>query len=252
MLSKNLNSKIFFFEGFSIHFDSFVSAEQTLFEIFSEENYRFSCPKKQPNIIDAGSNIGIATCYFKKLYPNAVITCFEADPNVFPLLKENITVNQLPDIKLVNAALTSRQGMIDFYCQLPANELDNRGNSIIKEWGVQRRGACIKKVRSVLLSSYINDEVDFLKLDVEGAEQQILEDLEKTDKLKYIKQMAIEVHQADAIKAVNDVDRIVNILERNAFSFSLVEKDVTGLFPPQIADWADKIQPRLFVIRAES
>jgi hypothetical protein len=44
------------------------------------------------------------------------------------------------------------------------------------------------------LSAFINGDVDFLKLDVEGAELSVLRDLAESGKLKRIEQMIIEYH----------------------------------------------------------
>ncbi|HMK45110.1 MAG TPA: hypothetical protein VK436_00645, partial [Methanocella sp.] len=38
-------------------------------EIYLKEAYKFRAERRDPLIVDAGANIGLATTYFKKLYP---------------------------------------------------------------------------------------------------------------------------------------------------------------------------------------
>jgi hypothetical protein len=50
------------------------------------------------------------------------------------------------------------------------------------------------KVPACRLSNFIHGTVDFLKLDVEGAEHKVLHDLVQTGKIDFIRQMVIEYH----------------------------------------------------------
>jgi hypothetical protein len=49
-----------------------------------------------------------------------------------------------------------------------------------------------------------------MKMDIEGAEKEVLKELEQTDKLKYIRNIVIEWHKID----------IKEILKRNSFELS--------------------------------
>ena len=59
---------------------------------------------------------------------------------------------------------------------------------------VSRSSGQAIKVPACKLSEFIDGTVDFLKMDVEGAERRILSDLVKTGKLKNIRQMVVEYH----------------------------------------------------------
>jgi hypothetical protein len=50
------------------------------------------------------------------------------------------------------------------------------------------------QVPSRKLSEFVQGPVDFLKLDVEGAEDRILHDLVSSGKIEFIKEMVIEYH----------------------------------------------------------
>jgi FkbM family methyltransferase len=185
-------------------------------EIFRVHQYRFSTASPTPFIIDCGANIGLAVLYFKKVYPSARILAFEPNPTTFQLLEKNISQNNLKDVELVNAAVSNAQGTMDFYISedegLPWASRDT---------GIRRttQGSWETiTVPSVQLSSYINQRVDFLKLDIEGMEEMVLREIE--DKLHFMREIRLEFHDHGEIMT-NTLDSIADILQRNHFQFAL-------------------------------
>jgi FkbM family methyltransferase len=158
-------------------------------EIFIEDCYYFQADNQRPFIIDCGGNIGIATLYFKKLYPLAEIIVFEPEPHSFQLLQQNITANNLTHIQAINRALSDKNGMCFFNDQYKGST----GAHLIFKTGAVADSKTIPVVSDVL-SSYITQPVDLLKLDVEGAEGFVLKDLASAGKLSLIKKMIIEFH----------------------------------------------------------
>src|SRR5436309_7710065 len=130
--------------------------------------YRFRTKTKEPLIIDCGAHIGISLLYFKMKYPQARVIGFEANPDTFKLLEKNIAQNHLSGVELVQAAVSDQEGMISFYVGK-----DNGGE--LSQWadaGVQNKWNTSDMyttimVPSVRLSSYIEQPVDFLKLNIE-------------------------------------------------------------------------------------
>lgn len=236
------------FRDLIIYYNNEESAKQTLEEVFNDRPYLFKSNKSNPLIIDAGSNIGITTLFFKVCYPAARIICFEPDPNAFNLLKLNIESNRLKDITLVNAALSNKDGVTDFYGQIYVDNPDARGNSIFDIWGAQRTIYNKIQVKSVKLSSYINSTVDLLKLDIEGAEEQVLTEL--GDKIKIIENLAIEFHGAKRLKSINSINRIKLLLQKYGFNYEITANN-TSILPEAVKDWAKKINPKLYTIKAE-
>jgi FkbM family methyltransferase len=233
----------------SIYYHNQEGDRQTVEEIFNDECYRFVSTTDSPFIIDAGANIGIATLYFKKCYPKAKILCFEPDPNAFLMLQKNVFANQLQDVTLVNAALSNIEGKTDFFGQLDVKNPDIRGNSIIAAWGMQRATSSSIKVNCVKLSSYINSTVDFLKLDIEGAEQQVLKEI--SGKIPLIKQMGIEVHQANQVNDLNSIATILNLLIENKFNLIVSQRNIAEFLPEAVNQWKEKANPALVIVKAE-
>lgn len=74
---------------------------------------------------------------------------------------------------------------------------------------------------AVKLSAYIKQNVDLLKLDIEGMEEMVMEEIE--DKLSLVKEITMEFHGSSANKT-NCPERIFSILERNNFDYTIEQK----------------------------
>jgi FkbM family methyltransferase len=174
--------------GFDIaYFDG--PALQLLYrEIFARQHYYFRANTDSPVILDCGANIGMATLYFKWLYPKARIEAFEPDPDAFAVLETNIARNHLTDVVAHNCALWDGSGQIEFFV-----DHSNPGSLLMSANASRLKGQAIQ-VPSRRLSEFIQGPIDFLKLDVEGAENRILSDLVSRGSIHSIRQMVIEYH----------------------------------------------------------
>lgn len=157
-------------------------------DIFARQIYLFRTASKPPVIFDCGANIGMATLYFKWLYPEARIEAFEPDPGTFELLQNNVRRNGLTDVTTHNCALWDKSGNIDFFIDplVP-------GSLGMSTDPLRLNGKRIQ-VPSRELSEFVQGPVDFLKLDVEGAEDRIVDDLVSSGKINFIREMVIEYH----------------------------------------------------------
>jgi hypothetical protein len=72
----NDEEKLVLLDKYKIYFNSKSSVIQTLEEVFINMAYYFYTDNVSPFIIDAGSEVGIATIFFKIFYPKAKILCF--------------------------------------------------------------------------------------------------------------------------------------------------------------------------------
>src|SRR5262249_26381562 len=84
-------------------------------EIFVRNEYYFEATSDRPVVFDCGANIGLATLFFKWLYPTCEIHAFEPDPDTFRALQENVARNGLTDVHLYNVALTDAPGRLDLF-----------------------------------------------------------------------------------------------------------------------------------------
>ncbi len=187
---KNSNSNILTidFLGFHIQFFSYPQLLNLFEEIFIFQVYKFSTSITSPCIIDCGSNIGLSVLYFKKILPTAKILAFEPGIQTFKILEENVKQNELTNISLFNFALSDAEGEIEFYKNSVSSGSLNM--SIIKSSNVNT----LEKVNSKKLSRSITEEIEMLKIDVEGAEFRILKDLIETNTINFVSNMIIEFH----------------------------------------------------------
>ena len=209
--AKIKKEKIF---GFKLSFFSYPAFLMSFDEIFIKKGYYFNSKKSNPFIIDCGANIGLATIFFKKLYPKSRIISFEPDKRVFEMLKKNIEINKLRNVELHNKAIYGSEGKIRFY-------FDSKNPaSLAMSTDKKRMPKSSVKVDATTLSSYIKGEVDFLKMDIEGAEDAAIEELSRERKLGMIREMAVEYHHHIDEKK-DKLSNILNILEKNGFGYQL-------------------------------
>jgi len=170
-----------------------IGSLQFLFrEIFVRNEYFFEATVDRPLIFDCGANIGLATLFFKRLYPRCEIHAFEPDPETFQALKDNVDRNGLTDVHLHNVALAEKPGQLAFF--VPSGPAGSPLMSTVSRRSLEASTRRIV-VNASTLSTYMSDrEVDFLKMDVEGAEECVLRELAVTGTLRQVQAMAVEYH----------------------------------------------------------
>ncbi len=175
-----LNSTLF--NGKKVSFNSPFWFLHSIDELFIEEVYKFNAENDSPVIIDCGANIGLSVLYFKKLYPKSQITAIEADPFVYNILKSNLAEAGRSDVDLINAAVWFREEVLTFKSEGSVGgkiDLNDSGTNMISVPGLRLR-------------NLLAEPVDFLKMDIEGAEYDVLKDCQ--DLLVNVKNLFIEYH----------------------------------------------------------
>ena len=164
-------------------------------EIFKQEIYYIEIDKEKEgvlNIIDVGAYIGLSILYFKSHYPNAHITAFEPNPNIFPLLEENIEYNNIKNVKLHNVAIGKRREKRNLYIETSGFAAFSTASFRKDAWNGKQKSRPII-VQTEPLSKYINKKVDILKIDVEGAEYEILRELDNNESFSKIENLLIRI-----------------------------------------------------------
>ncbi len=175
--------------------------------VYMRRDYEIACDKKSPIIIDCGSNIGLSILSLKSRYPDARIIAFAPNPAAFGYLQRNVQANNLTDVSLNQCAVASKDETRVFFSD--ADDDGALGASLTDRLREKTdRRVVEQSVQCVTLSSFITKPVDFLKIDVEGAEQEILENLSDRDLLKQVNEMFVEYHYNEC----NDGNRLIDIL----------------------------------------
>lgn len=199
-----------------------------------------------PYVIDAGANIGVFTLAVKLRYPKARIVCFEPDPVAFDALTRNVIENDLSDVTLLPKALSAVDGDCPWYGELQGRSPDGRGNSTLAAWG--ERGYTQKStVPCVRLSTYCNEPVDFLKLDVEGAEGAVLH--ETASCFGRIRRLDVEVHETRQTFPEHSVANLRRLMLDSGFDVSSEARDMNFALPQKLAAWQAAQSPKQTVLR---
>ncbi len=202
--------------GYKVTFRNDCELEVIYDDIFRKNVYFFEANTREPFIIDCGGHIGLAVLYFKSLYPHARILSFEPNPETFALLQKNIAQNDLRGVEAMNMALT-RDGKKDAILYVGENFLQAWDSTDTVEPNLwvnmhEYRGI---PVRSTRLSPYINQRVDFLKLDIEGSEVAVVDELD--GKLAAVAALTLEYHQNPANLAEGKLQKIIEKLSGSGF-----------------------------------
>ena len=178
-------------------------------EIFEDETYRFRASSDRPYIVDCGANIGLSVIYFKSLYPAARIIAFEPDPHVFELLESNVREFGHADVTLIRKGVWNADGMLSFV----ADSEEGWGGHVAQE----SQSYKANKVSVTRLRSYLTGHVDLLKLDIEGAECEVIADC--ADLLANVNNVFIEFHSF--VDRAQCLGRLLSVLTDAGFRIHL-------------------------------
>lgn len=179
-------------------------------EIFVEEYYHFETDTEEPVIFDCGANVGTSCAYFKFRYPQSRIIAFEANAKIASYLAKNINANSLENIELINKAVWTNNTEIEM-------GLDDADSSSIH---LQKN---ILKVETVRLKDYLENEkiVDMLKIDIEGAEIEVLKDCKHS--LANVRNIFVEFHSY--MNEPQKLSEVINVLESAGFRYFIMQPE---------------------------
>ncbi|MEO5572116.1 MAG: FkbM family methyltransferase [Bacteroidia bacterium] len=192
----------------------------SLKEIFIDEVYKFKTTSKAPVIIDCGANIGLSVIYFKKLFPDAKVVAFEPDHKIFEMFKKNMQPYNFNDVELINKAVWTSDSELTFLAE------GTLGGKINLEPSTVDKN--IIKVKSVRLKDFLNTKIDFLKIDIEGAEYEVL--LDCKEELKNVAILFFEYHGSKN-KQQQILHEILKVVTDAGFQYYIKESFPVVQFP---------------------
>ena len=154
--------------------------------IFREKEYLIDLEWPPRTIVDCGANSGLSVLYYRSLFPEARIVAIEPEPGNFELLKRN--TEALDNIDLVQAGVWNRSTHLEV---VPGET---------GHWSFQTREVTTPTDHSVpavsladLRRTHSIDQIDLLKIDIEGAERTIF-DSSAHHWLPHVATLVIEQH----------------------------------------------------------
>lgn len=146
--------------------------------------------------IDVGASVGNSALAIAAEWPDVPVYAFE--PCVYDLLKRNVSENAL--IKPVRAAVgLENRALVPFYMNtpLPTSSLKPLvDNPVVRKGSPELRGQSIFNIATLRLDHFLEvrdiTEVPFLKIDVQGADLEVLQSL--GDRIDCVRKIQVEMH----------------------------------------------------------
>jgi len=131
---------------------------------------KFVTGKNNLVFVDIGAHVGLISVFVRSINHNATIYAFEPSPLQRSCLEKSVNVNNL-DIKVIPLAVSDSKGEVDMYVSLIGDE---RYDSIFPREKTKKI-----KVESTTFDQWVKnnnlDRLDILKIDVEGAEEKVIQ-----------------------------------------------------------------------------
>lgn len=159
-------------------------------------------------VIDIGAHIGLFTLFASQFCKNGKIYCFEPVKENYDLLLSNVALNNLSNVSTFNVAVTDKTSTVRIFLNK-----DESGHSMFTQ------DFNSIEVESTTLKNIFDENnivtCDFIKMDCEGAEYDIIRSLPQEYFTK-IKKMIIEYHIAD--KKPELLKELISKLESISFA----------------------------------
>ena len=180
-------------------------------ELFIDEIYKLQLPDNA-FIIDCGANIGMSVIYLKKKFRQAHIIAFEPDEKNFSLLKNNVAAFGFTKVDLRMEAVWIENTNLSFASEgSMSSKIDDKNFSSTQ-------------VKAIRLKELLNQHVDFLKIDIEGAEYEVLKDIK--DQLHFVENIFVEYH--GNFDQNNELVELFDIFQKAGFAFYI--KEATSVY----------------------
>jgi len=186
-------------------------------EIFDLEIYKFRSVNEQPVIIDCGANIGLSVIYFKTNYRESEIIAFEPDEKIFQVLKHNVASFKLQGVEIIQKACWNEETTLNFY-----SEGADGGRT-----ATDKDTTNVIKVETARLRSFLERKIDFLKIDIEGAESVVMKDIK--DVLINVDRIFLEYHSFTSQE--QKLPEILAILKNAGFRVHITTPGLTSASP---------------------
>lgn len=197
--------------------------------MMDEVYFKFYTPKKGDVCLDIGAGVGAESIYLSsQIGDSGSVHSIEAAQSTYQLLEQNITINNCKNVKCHQLAISNKKETL---------YIENGIDRHIENRLISNSGAETIPVEGVTMDGFMKDNklntVDYLKVNIEGAEQLLIGAFKNVAQVKNI---AISCHDFLGKRQNNDwlftKDKIYDFLIKNNFE---VHSQNTGI--DYVDDW---------------
>jgi FkbM family methyltransferase len=189
--------------GINVHTRHNRSDLHMIDEIWAYRKYDYFGYRVAPGdvVVDIGGNIGAFSLYAARIGGASRVFSFEPFPGNYKILSHNVEQNRLRNVTCVNQAVAGSRGLRT----LRLNSEDSGSHSLVN-------GSCEHTIEvecctlEDVFARYSLTKIDYLKMDCEGAEYEILENA--ISRLPQIGRISMETHMIMGRKP-EDLERLL-------------------------------------------
>ena len=172
--------------------------------------------------VDVGANQGEFSLFAAKYLRHGSVLAVEPEAEMFATLVKNIELNGFRNIRPLNIALGDSAGESQLYTSDDTDLMGGWHEGLFTAFPSQYRNkfvqSCVRKRLDDVLASERMTRVDFVKIDVEGAELQVLQGARET--LRHLKpQLLLELNGETSRQAGYSVAEVVEFLRMLDYDF---------------------------------
>lgn len=177
------------------------------------------------NVLDIGANRGFFTVYAAQKATRGHITSYEPLQENLTYLEKNIQINSLKNVTVVPKAVSTANGTSTFYVSSRAGShtVVKRSKSTVREIEVETIA-----INDILEN--LESPVDLLKMDIEGAELDILTNGGKAISLDNVRRIILEYHAIDGLSLPEMKERLTTLLTQHGFRVGVSPRDERVLY----------------------
>jgi FkbM family methyltransferase len=178
------------------------------------------CPKEGDTVIDIGAHFGRYTIIAsKRVGMSGKVISIEAEPHNFEILNRNIILNKLTNVTSLNCAAYSKEHKVKLYLNNEVKSVHSIRNTIMSNRAQSKEKFVEVQANTIdflLKSNGIKQEdVNWIKIDVEGAEYEVLKGAK--DILSKSKDISVLVEIHNLSEDINFYYPVIKFLNSHNF-----------------------------------
>lgn len=177
-------------------------------------------------VVDVGAHIGYYTLIFAKCVGNGgIVFAFEPEPNNFSLLSKNIEINGYKNVNLEQLAISDFDGT----CVLYTFNTSSGANRIYKPLEKNYKNSKPIQIKAISLDDYFTNrpenKIDLIKIDVEGAEFNVLKGMQNIMKKNINLKILLEFNPYFLENAGANPKHLIDFLQDRSFKINYLDEE---------------------------